>query len=184
MTDSPLLRVARGDPGAVAACIDEYGALVWSLARRLSPTPSDAEDAVQEIYLDLWRSAGRYEPSQGSDKVFIMTIARRRLIDRLRRNARRPEFGSLEELETLGFATPGTGGETCVEAERAAAAVAQLRPEEQRLLELSVVQGLSHGEIAEHTQLPLGTVKTQIRRGLIRVREILRLGEQGGMESA
>ena len=175
MTDSVLVRVARGDPGAVAACIDEFGALVWSLARRLSPTPSDAEDAVQEIYLDVWRSAARYQAAQGSEKVFIMMIARRRLIDRLRRNAQRPEFGSLDELETVGFAAPGTGGEISAEAERAAMAVSQLRPEEQRLLELAVVHGLSHGEIAERTRLPLGTVKTQIRRGLIRVREILNL---------
>ena len=71
-----LQRIASGDSAAVRECIDQYGPLVWSIARRLSRTPSDAEDATQEIFLDIWRSAGRYDASQGSDKVFIAMIAR------------------------------------------------------------------------------------------------------------
>lgn len=177
---SVLTRVARGEPAAVAECIDEFGALVWALARRLSPTRADAEDAVQEIFLDVWRSAARFDPTQGSEKVFIAMIARRRLIDRLRRHAQRPEFGSTEELESAAFATPGTAGEIGVEAERAAAAVAQLRPEQQQVIALAVLDGLSHSEIAARTGLPLGTVKTQMRRGLMRVRELLDLGGDAG----
>ena len=84
MSPSVLQRIASGDPAAVRECIDQYGPLVWSLARRLSRTASDPEDATQEIFLDIWRSAGRFDASQGSDKVFIAMIARRRLIDRLR----------------------------------------------------------------------------------------------------
>ena len=85
MSPSVLQRIAAGESSAVRECIDQYGALVWSLARRLSRTPADAEDATQEIFLDIWRSAFRYDSSQGSPQVFIAMIARRRLIDRLRK---------------------------------------------------------------------------------------------------
>ena len=173
MPDSVLTRIARGEAAAVAECIDEFGGLVWSLARRLSPNRADAEDAVQEVFVDVWKSAARFDPRQGSEKVFIATIARRRLIDRLRRHAARPEFASETELETAGFAAPGSGGERASEAERAAAAIAQLGPDQQRVIELAVVHGLSHSEIAARTGLPLGTVKTQMRRGLMKIRDLL-----------
>ncbi len=94
MSPSVLQRIASGDPAAVRECIDQYGPLVWSLARRLSRTASDAEDATQEIFLDIWRSAGRFDASQGSDKVFIAMIARRRLIDRLRKKSAEPPMES------------------------------------------------------------------------------------------
>lgn len=170
---SVLDQIARGDPAGVAACIDEFGSLVWSLARRLSPDPGEAEDAVQEIFVDIWKSAARYDPQKGSAKMFIAMIARRRLIDRLRRRAQRPMFASIEELEVAEFAEPGTQGEICVEAERAAAAVAELSATQQLVIKLAVFHGLSHGDIAGKTGLPLGTVKTQLRRGMIRVREVL-----------
>ncbi len=170
---SVLDQIARGDPAGVAACIDEFGWLVWSLARRLSPDPGEAEDAVQEIFVDIWRSAARYDPQKGTAKMFIAMIARRRLIDRLRRRAKRPMFASIEELEFADFAEPGTQGEICVEAERAAAAVGELTATQQLVIKLAVFHGLSHGEIAGKTGLPLGTVKTQVRRGMIRVREVL-----------
>ncbi len=173
MSESVLIRIARGDPAAVGECIDEFGSLVWSLARRLSPNRADAEDAVQEVFVDVWKSAGRFDPSQGSEKVFVAMIARRRLIDRLRRNAARPQFAPEESLEDAGFASPGTGGEISSEAERAAQAVAQLGQEQQRVIGLAVLHGLSHSEIAQQTGLPLGTVKTQMRRGILKVREIL-----------
>ena len=173
MTESVLLQIARGDPTGVAACVDEFGSLVWSLARRLSPNRDDAEDAVQEIFTDVWRSAARFDPKLGSERMFVMMIARRRLIDRLRHHALRPTFASTEELEAVGFAEPGTRGERSHEAERAAAAVATLNSDQRRIIELAVVYGLSHGEISTKTGLPLGTVKSQLRRGIIRVRELL-----------
>ena len=120
-TASALDQIARGDPAGVAACIDEFGSLVWSLARRLSPDPGEAEDAVQEIFIDVWKSAARFDPRKGSAKMFIAMIARRRLIDRLRRRAQRPVFASIDDLEVVDFAKPGNQGEICVEAERAAA---------------------------------------------------------------
>lgn len=173
MSDSVLIRIARGDAAAVSECIDQFGALVWALARRLSPNRNDAEDAVQEIFVDLWKSAGRFDPRQGSEKVFIAMIARRRLIDRLRRHAAKPHFASTDALDVQGFAAPGTSGEVSSDAERAAAAVARLAPDQQRVIELAVLHGLSHGEIAARTGLPLGTVKTHMRRGIMRARELL-----------
>lgn len=173
MSDSVLHRVARGDASAVAECMQAFGALVWALARRLSPTAADAEDAVQEIFLDVWKSAGRFDPAQGTEKVFITTIARRRLIDRMRRAKLQPGSDGLEVLDDIAWATPGNRGEVCVEAERAAAAVARLKPDQQKVIELAVLHGLSHSEIAERLGMPLGTVKTQMRRGLIHVREML-----------
>ena len=173
MSESVLKRIARGDERAVAQCMDEFGNLVWALARRLSRTRADAEDAVQEIFTDLWRSAGRFDPQQGSEKVFVTTIARRRLIDRMRRSAHQPGGESVESLDVIGWAEPGTRAEVCVEAERAARAVARLRPEQQKVLELGILGGLTHSEIAAATGMPLGTVKTNMRRGLIQVREMM-----------
>jgi RNA polymerase sigma-70 factor (ECF subfamily) len=175
MADSVLIRVAQGDQAAVAECIDQFGPLVWAIARRLSPNRDDAEDAVQEIFLDVWKSAARFDPAQGTEKVFITTIARRRLIDRLRRHSQLPEFAPTEELDAVGWAEPGTRGEVAIEAERAAMAVAKLKPDQQKVIELAVLHGLSHSEIAAKTGMPLGTVKTQMRRGLIQVRELMRL---------
>jgi RNA polymerase sigma-70 factor (ECF subfamily) len=173
MTEPVLLRVARGDPAALRECIDQFGSLIWSIARRLTRTHADAEDAVQEIFTDIWRSSGRFDPLQGSEKIFIATIARRRLIDRLRRAANHATTELTDEMETLAWSDPGTLAETCVEAQTAARAVMQLRPEQRRVLEMGLLQGLSHSEIAEALHMPLGTVKTMMRRGLIQVRQFM-----------
>jgi RNA polymerase sigma-70 factor (ECF subfamily) len=176
MTDSVLIKVSQGDQSAMRACIDQFGSLIWSIARRLTRTRADAEDAVQEIFTDIWKSASRFDPAQGSDKVFVATIARRRLIDRLRRLSNQGTTTSTEEIDTLTWADPGIHAETCAEAQTAARAVMQLRPEQRQVLELALLQGLSHSEIAEALQMPLGTVKTMMRRGLIQVRELMGIG--------
>jgi len=128
--------------------------------------------------MDIWRSASRFDPAQGSERVFIATIARRRLIDRLRRSSNQGTTTSTEEIDTLAWADPGTNAETSAEAQTAARAVMQLRPEQRRVLELGLLQGLSHSEIAEALQMPLGTVKTMMRRGLIQVRELMGVDAQ------
>jgi RNA polymerase sigma-70 factor, ECF subfamily len=179
MTPSVLQRIASGDSVAVRDCIAEYGGLVWSLARRLSRSPSDAEDATQEIFLDIWRSAGRFDPSQGSDKVFIAMIARRRLIDRLRKTTAEPPMDPVEALETVVWADPGTASETASEAEQATRALAELRPEQRQVLELGLLHGLTQSEIAARMALPLGTVKSFMRRGLIKVREYMNVEAEG-----
>src|SRR6202046_771024 len=173
MNPSVLQRIASGDPAAVRECIDQFGGLVWSLARRLSRSPADAEDATQEIFLDIWRSAGRFDASQGSNKVFIAMIARRRLIDRLRKPRAEPPMDPVEALETIAWADPGTASETSIEAEQATRALAELRPEQRQVLELGVLHALSQTEIAARLSMPLGTVKSFMRRGLIKVRELM-----------
>jgi RNA polymerase sigma-70 factor (ECF subfamily) len=179
MSSSVLQRIARGDAAAVRECIEQYGGLVWSLARRLSRTPADAEDATQDIFLDIWRSAGRFDESQGSDKVFIAMIARRRLIDRLRKATAEPPMDSADALESVAWADPGNSPEISIEAEQAMRALAELRPEQRQVLELGLLQGLSQSEISARLGMPLGTVKSFMRRGLIKVRDFMNIDAPG-----
>jgi RNA polymerase sigma-70 factor (ECF subfamily) len=172
VSQSLLERIAAGHPTAVKECIDAYGNLVWALARRLSPSASDAEDATQEIFLELWKSAGRYDPAMGSEAVFITTIARRRLIDRLRARKRRPTTEEFDE-ERAAPGDEGDAGALAVEVSIASRALAQLGDAQREIVLLGVVEGLTHSEIATATGKPLGTVKTQMRRGLIKIRELL-----------
>jgi len=171
-TESILHRVAEGDQDAIKECMDRFGGLVWSLARRLAGNAAEAEDAVQEIFIDVWRSAGRFDPAIASETTFIAMIARRRLIDRGRRRARRPEVAAIPE--TIESDGPAFDPAEVEEAAKAAlSAMERLRPEQRKVLELSIQFGRSHEQIAGTTGLPLGTVKTHARRGLIRLREIL-----------
>jgi RNA polymerase sigma-70 factor, ECF subfamily len=179
MSPTVLQRIASGDAAAVRECMDQYGGLVWSLARRMSRTAADAEDATQEIFLDIWRSAGRYDAARASDKVFIATIARRRLIDRLRKRSAEPPMDPAEVLETVACADPGNPPETSTEAGQAARALATLKPEQRQVLELGLMHGLTQSEIAARLGLPLGTVKSLMRRGLLRVREFMNVDAEG-----
>lgn len=175
--DDPLLpRIAAGATAAVDECIARYGGLVWSLAKRRFRDSADVEDAVQEIFVDLWRSAGRFDPAAGSEVAFVATVARRRLIDRLRRQGREVETVPLAAAADAEGAARFAGRErveTCDEARAAAEHLASLREEERRVLELSIFHGWSHAKISQETGLPLGSVKTHIRRGLISLREKL-----------
>jgi RNA polymerase sigma-70 factor (ECF subfamily) len=174
MATSSLALVHTGDPRAIKDCIARYAPLVWSLARRLSPSASDAEDAVQEIFVDLWRSAARFDPAVASETAFVAMIARRRLIDRRRRRQRRPDTEPLSNAPTTAQANvEGRDAELCSEAALANRALSQLRPEQRTILVLAVYHGMSHDEIARSTGMPLGTVKAHVRRGLLRVRAIL-----------
>lgn len=173
-----LERIARGDTGAVREVLDTYGGLVYSLARRFFRTEQEAEDAAQEIFLDVWRSAGRYDRTLGAEVTFVATIARRRLIDRARRSGREGARATLAaEPEQVGERPePSVTIEARDEIRRARTALEALSAEQQRVLRLSIYQGLSHERIAESTGLPLGTVKTHARRGLMRLRELLGVG--------
>ncbi|MDI1241996.1 MAG: sigma-70 family RNA polymerase sigma factor [bacterium] len=180
MTQSILQRIAAGDQPAVQECLKSYGGLVWSLARRMLRNQDDAEDAVQEIFLDVWKNAARFDPAQASETTFVAMIARRRLIDKIRHTQRRISADSIDDV----LAEPSTRDDkvmqTNVEAREAAKALDQLRPEQRHVLQLSIVHGLSHQEIADSMGMPLGTVKTHARRGIIQVREILGLGDITG----
>lgn len=152
-------------------CIDRFGGLVWSLARRM--VPNEAEDAVQEIFVELWKHAGRYDPSVASETAFVAMIARRRLIDRRRRIERSPASSALPDDPAEREPVTAPTLELREDVAKAAAALNQLSPEQQRVLRLSVYRGLSHERIAAVTGLPLGTVKTHARRGLMRIRDLL-----------
>jgi RNA polymerase sigma-70 factor (ECF subfamily) len=175
VSDALLNRIASGDMAAMQACIDQYSGLVYSLARRLVGNPAEIEDAVQEVFISLWENAGRFDPGVGAEVTFVAMIARRRLIDRGRRLQRdRRLIEQLKERETGITASGRDGISLRDESAFAAKALGKLSPEQQRVLKLAIHYGLTHEQIAHHTELPLGTVKTHARRGLQRVRENLR----------
>ena len=180
VTQTILQRIAAGDQSAVQECLKSYGGLVWSLARRMLRNQDDAEDAVQEIFLDVWKNAERYDPGQASETTFVAMIARRRLIDKIRHVQRRISADSIDDVLAEPFTRDDKVMQTNVEAREAAKALDQLRPEQRQVLQLSIVHGLSHQEIADALAMPLGTVKTHARRGIIQVREILGLGDTTG----
>ena len=169
----PLLpAIAAGEGPAVNRFLERYKGLVWWLARQLA-SESEAEDAVQEIFVELWSNADRYDPAKSSESAFVSMVARRRLIDRRRRSGRRPAEASLESLDYEMSDRGSAAIEASAEASLAREAIEQLEEKERKVLALSVFLGLSHSEIAGQTGLPLGTVKTYVRRGLSRVRETL-----------
>ena len=155
-------------PTRVEEFIARYKRLVWWLARRQAG--SDVEDAVQDVFLEIWRNASRFDPSVASESTFVGMIARRRLIDRHRRSERRLDTEELGADDLLGQVESGQAVEHSAEAALAHEAMKELDPRERRVILMSVYQGYSHSEIANVTDTPLGTVKTYIRRGLGRVR--------------
>ena len=168
---SNLEKVAAGDRSAVAALLDQYGPLVLSLARKQVGAVA-AEDLAQEIFIQLWKHAGRFDPERASEAVFITTIARRRLIDHQRKQGRQPstvEIDPSAPVTERGFQRV----EDCDEARRAKEALAQLSKEQQQVLQLSIVDSLTHTQISTLTKIPLGTVKSHARRGLERVRKLV-----------
>lgn len=186
VNDSILQRIAQGDQLAVNECIDTYGGLVWSLARQFSENTAEAEDAVQEIFVNIWQTAERYDPDVAKEATFIAMIARRRLIDRRRKRQRRPESASVssEVVDESSFATESLGEAKPMDedAERAMAALEQLRPQQRRVLQLAIGRGCTYEQIASVTDMPLGTVKTHARRGLIQLRKLLASDQQSGQE--
>lgn len=184
MAQATLQRIASGDRNAVKECLDTYGGLIWSIARKLLRNPDDAEDAVQEIFVDVWKNAGRYDETQSSETTFIAMIARRRVIDRIRHSTRRISADSLDDILYEPSTRTDKAMQMSVEANEAAEAMRTLRPEQQQVLRLSIIQGMSHQEISDATGMPLGTVKTHARRGLTQVREVLGLGNGGQLKEA
>lgn len=150
---------------------------MWSIASKMLRNSDEAEDAVQEVFVDIWKNAGRFDESQASETTFIAMIARRRIIDRIRYSTRRISADSLDDVLLEPFTRSDKAMQMSVEANEAAEAMRKLRPEQQQVLRLSIIQGMSHQEIADATGMPIGTVKTHARRGLMQVRENLGLGK-------
>jgi RNA polymerase sigma-70 factor (ECF subfamily) len=169
---SLLQRVGAGDTGAMLACTERFRGLIWSLVRRSCSNAADAEDVVQEIFISVWRSAHRFDPTIASESTFVSVIARRRLIDRTRQRMRRTTPGPILQDVQAELVEAGR----CLITEASALAqlaMSKLRPEQQQVLQLSIECGCSHEQISTSTGLPLGTVKTHARRGLQKLRDAL-----------
>ena len=173
MTDSLLQRIAGGDREAVAACIDTYSGLVWSLARRFLRNDADAEEAVQEIFLELWEKSARFDPSVAAEVTFVSMIARRRLIDRRRKLDSEPVAQALDEIEHSLCDDAQGVLEANAELARVVDVIRTLKPEQQEVINMASWLGMSHAAIARQTGIPLGTVKSHVARGLLRIREAL-----------
>lgn len=181
MREPILPLIARGDGGAVEECLDRYGGLIWSLCRRLAPT--DADDAAQEIFIDLWRNAWRFRESAGSEIAFVSTLARRRLVDRRRRSTRTPQTVPLDSSVPVdGGASPDAELVAKEDLDRVQRCLESLKDKDREAVELSVYGGLSQSEIAGKLETPLGTIKTLIRRSLIRLRDCVRFNARPSLE--
>jgi RNA polymerase sigma-70 factor, ECF subfamily len=178
LPDNPialLQQIAGGDRDAFRRFYDRYATLAFTFALRLLGSQSDAEDLVQEVFLQVWRQAQTYSAERGSPEAWLITITRSRAIDKLR-SLRRRDMVTLSPDEPLR----GTGGAQmehptqASEAKLTVQGVLARLPEAQRLvLELAYFDGLTQSEIAARVGEPLGTVKTRMRAGLERLRGFL-----------
>ena len=171
-TESSILqRIALEDKQAVEECLNKYGKLVWSIALNFLKSREDAEDAVQDIFIDIWKYAGRFDADKSAEASFISMIARRRLIDRLRKINRQPKvFFSEEGLQNLSSEVDKKL-QIYVEAKEAVKQLERLNPRQREVIQMSIYGGMSQSEIAETVGLPLGTVKSLIRRGFQKIRD-------------
>lgn len=168
---SVLERIGRGERDAVAECLDRYGGLVWSLARKFDP--ANAEDAVQEIFIDLWRNAVRFNPEIASEATFVSMIARRRLVDRARKRVRTLPTSPLPEEMNLEKAEGDRQLTVADEVAKIRNRLGELRPEQRTVLEMIFDKGMTHNDVSTTLGMPLGTVKAHARRGLLRLRELV-----------
>ena len=172
--ESVLAQVARRDPDSLNYCIERYGNLIWSLARRYSPSQADAEDAVQEIFLELWQKADRFNPTMSAETTFVTMIARRRLIDRYRKQSRLLETTSAEnDFDEQPDMSGSASAELIDEAAKATRCLDGLVLNQRDILRRSIHEGKSHSQISAELQIPLGTVKSFARRGLIQLRQCM-----------
>jgi RNA polymerase sigma-70 factor (ECF subfamily) len=162
---------AAGDPAAVQQCITRYGSLVWSIARRSCASEAEAEVLTRDIFAQLWQQAARYEPSIGSEPLFITIVARRHLLDRLRATEPRPNLRPIQD--PLASAEPPAQIERCPEATLAASVLATLDPGQRRTLSLAVGQGMTYAEVGQHASSSADAAKSLVRRALVAVRKRL-----------
>ncbi len=167
-----LPRIAAGEARAMNLCITQYGGIVWSIVRRYVKDNAEAEDLVQEVFTEIWKKAAAFDPAIASESTFVGLVARRRSIDFLRRQGRQPDFEPLTAAESLPQPTGEPSSITC-DPETIKSSLANLPADTRQLFHLFFENGFTHPEIAEKTGLPLGTVKTRLRRGLITLREQL-----------
>jgi len=172
-----LQRISGGDEHAVAACVDEYGDLIWRLASRyLDRAKTDIEDAVQEVFVELWLHAGRFDPEKGSEPAFVATLAHRRIIDYQRRLGSRLNPAGDAVSQSARSEVPANLQIEVkrIDAQHAAAEFDRLPDDERSALWMSIYGGMTQQQISHATSTPLGTIKTRMRRGLLRLNSALR----------
>jgi RNA polymerase sigma-70 factor (ECF subfamily) len=177
LSDEALVAlVARGEEWALTELYDRHGRLAYGLALRVVRDPALAEDAVQDAFIGVWRSAGRFVPERSKASTWLLTLVHRRAVDLVRREERRRAEPLPDEIPTR----PGQLGEPTEEAawlryerERVQAALATLPDTQREAIELAYYGGYSQSELAERLGVPLGTIKSRMFSGLARLRELL-----------
>ncbi len=174
--DAELIQALKdGQSSALGTLYDRYGRLVYGLALRILSNPQEAEDLTQEIFLVLWRS-NTYNPARGSLSSFLTTMTRSRAIDKLRSRGTSLKFldrwrrtMTAETASNSPFEQASLGERQ----ERVRHGLAQLSEDQRQVLEMAYYRGLSQSEIAQQLGLPLGTIKTRSRLGLLKLRQTL-----------
>jgi RNA polymerase sigma-70 factor (ECF subfamily) len=171
-----LARIADGEQPALGMLYDESSSLVYSMVLRVLGNVADAEEVTMDVYTQVWKAAAVYDTERGSVTAWLVTLARSRAIDRVRsRSSRARKEASLPET----YDAPSLGNSPEQETEetqrrtRVMTALATLPAEQRQVVELAFYSGLTHSELAEHLGQPLGTVKTRIRAGMSRLRDLL-----------
>ncbi len=175
ITDVQLLHaVARGDEPALAQLYDRYRVILFGLLARILNSREEAEDVLQEVFLQVWRRAADFDENRGRPFTWLVTLARSRAIDRLRSLASRDRTavaGAQEELEQVS--DPASDAFRSEQRRLVANALAQLPDDQKRALMLAYFDGLTQSEIAARLGAPLGTVKTRMRSGMMKLKELL-----------
>jgi RNA polymerase sigma-70 factor (ECF subfamily) len=169
--------IANGDRDALSILYDRHSPIVLAVCRRVLGDAAEAEDVLTDIFFEIWTRANRFDDARGCPLKYLLTIARSRAIDRRRsRAARSPKTSTQTELSNEAAPGPNPFQSSDLNEQRQIilAALEQLDPVQRTAVECSFYEGLSHSEIADRLQRPLGTIKTYIRQGLIRLRQSLR----------
>jgi RNA polymerase sigma-70 factor, ECF subfamily len=165
-------RIAAGDEGAFAACYDRHAARVLGFLVKLLPKREDAEDLLQTTFLEAWRNAHLYDANRSRLDAWLLLIARSRALDYLRR--RRIAVEPLDFLDAATSDDPSRDLERGEAAKRLRRAIRELPDEQRQAIRLAFFHGLTHTQISERLELPLGTIKTRIRLAMNQLRNILR----------
>jgi len=173
--DVLVLRAGRGDHVAFAALYDTLSPAVFGLARRVVRDPAQAEEVTQEVFLDVWRSASRFDPNRGAARSWVLTIAHRRAVDRVRsaQASTDRELRAVQRSGTREFDEVVEAVETRLEAQAVRRCLHALTEVQREAVSLAYYAGHTYAQVATVLSLPLGTVKTRLRDGLIRLRDCL-----------
>jgi len=167
-----VLLAARSEQHALAELYDRYGRTAYGLALRILRDEALAEDAVQEGFLAVWRTASRFVPERGKASTWILTLVHRRAVDVVRREQRR-RADALDEAVEPGGASVDEEAWLRLQRERVQNALRQLPDQQREALELAYYGGFTQSELAERLGQPLGTIKSRMFAGLARLRELL-----------